>query len=245
MRMLSFVAACGVFFSAVAAHASTVTLIDVTSSFGSGIGGVSLGPNGAPVGQTPTFGAAQGFTANADIVDAAISIPFLLCGTVCEGRAQLVELTPNTSTPDPTDTVNNVLMDRRFCGTARFGCDLAGFDPVLSGFSLTSGLDYFLALSVVVGGGQWIGAATASDVQSTGTGDITVGSAFAIPAADVSTEFLLSNTLQSEAPETFLFKITGTVVQDPVDPTPPAVPLPAGAVLLFTAIGTLALHRRT
>lgn len=221
---------------------ASINLIDVSGAPGALPAGSGLGPLGNAGGPVTRFGVAQGFTANTDITQAEISANIIGCSGTCEGRAQLVKVLTDPAPSDPNNALTQVIGDRRFCGTARTGCDeLPGDDVLFDGFSLDGGFDYFLALSVTIGGSVWFGQFDNADRIVSGTGDIALDNAFAIPSANVSPADLLENTLTPLNDLAFFFSIDGV----PAGTTTVAtVPLPAGGLLMFAAFGSFVFVRK-
>lgn len=208
--------------------ASAATIINVT---GTG-GGLSLGPGFSAAGAVQTFDVTQ------DIYNASIGIDLALCSGSCEGRVQLYATSPDPS--GTTGALASLVSDQRFCGTASSTCDaLTGPLPrtVFSDLILSAGTTYSIAVSIVSSGAVWFGSADDASRTVTGEGGATLGQAYGIPTL-FSTTVLLNNPLSSISPGGLNFVVEGDYAAIS------EVPLPAGIVLLGTALMILGARRR-
>lgn len=178
------------------------------------------------------IGAVATFTVNQTINNAVITPDFFCidCDLTFNLHAELPDLTTNSKSyiaslrlTTPVITLNSAI------------------DPMINVGTLLAGTSYSLVATAERNSNFWLGG-TDADLVTTGTGAVTAGESYIVKEFDQPFTTTLAQTLTLVDDANWLFSITGDLASSP----PTTVPLPAGYLLLGTALmGLRATKRRT
>lgn len=189
--------------------------------------GASMHPSGGPVGFD--VGAVVTFTVNETIENALITPDFFCIDCV-------VRFDLHSEAPDLTSTTKSYISSLLLT-TSDFALN-SSMDPQIDAGTLMAGTTYSLVARARADISLWLGS-TAADLITTGTGAVTRGSSYLIPAFDTAFTQPLAQTLFEPADANLLFSIEGDLALAPTQ-----VPLPASALLLGLALPALRLAGR-